>query len=256
VKLVREVLGTDGVAADIREVLVADEKMANELRFVGSPTIRINGRDVAGETTKAKDFALSCRLYPGSSEIGLPSVELVRQAIAEARKEIRIETRHGHFGFGCGDSEYRRDDQLLSAARFCRSAGRRSSQRIFHNAPPVTPDDVRRFDRVRILAAARRHTMQCQRAEGRTSAPLVGRGCGCRNDLVPSADRRISRGPPWRDGKMKRRTIIVGMAAILLRLVAAYFWGSSSVPQGQPPLLTLTPANFKLPSTLIPMLRG
>ncbi len=43
---------------------------------------------------------------------------------------------------------------------------------------------------------------------------------------------------------MKRRTIIVGMAAILLLLVAASFWGPSSVPQGQPPLLTLTPENF------------
>jgi hypothetical protein len=43
---------------------------------------------------------------------------------------------------------------------------------------------------------------------------------------------------------MKRKTIILGMTAILLLLVAAYFWGPSSVPPGQPPLLTLTPENF------------
>ena len=43
---------------------------------------------------------------------------------------------------------------------------------------------------------------------------------------------------------MKRRTIVVGVAAILLLLVAAYFWGPSSVPPGQPQLLTLTTENF------------
>jgi hypothetical protein len=48
VKLVRDVLSSEGVAAEIREVLVADEAMATDLAFSGSPTIRINGRDVAG----------------------------------------------------------------------------------------------------------------------------------------------------------------------------------------------------------------
>jgi hypothetical protein len=43
---------------------------------------------------------------------------------------------------------------------------------------------------------------------------------------------------------MKRRTIVGGVAAILLLLVAAYFWGPSSVPAGQPQLLMLTPENF------------
>ena len=43
---------------------------------------------------------------------------------------------------------------------------------------------------------------------------------------------------------MKRKAIIAGVVAALLLLVAAYFWGPSSVPQGQPPLLTLTAGNF------------
>jgi hypothetical protein len=42
---------------------------------------------------------------------------------------------------------------------------------------------------------------------------------------------------------MKRKAIIAGVVALLL-LVAAYLWGPSSVPQGQPPLLTLTAGNF------------
>ena len=72
----REVLDSEGVAAEIREVLVRDDSMARDLVFSGSPTIRINGRDVAGDSSQSKASALSCRLYPGSDEIGLPPVEM------------------------------------------------------------------------------------------------------------------------------------------------------------------------------------
>ena len=88
VKLVRDILVAEGVAAEVQEVLVRDEGMASELRFLGSPTIRINGKDVAGEAQKAQNFALSCRLYPGSKQVGLPPAELVQRAVLEAR--------HGH----------------------------------------------------------------------------------------------------------------------------------------------------------------
>lgn len=86
VKLVRDVLAAQGVATDIHEVLVRDEGMAIELRFPGSPTIRINGKDVAGESQTAKNFSLSCRLYPGSKQIGLPPAEIVHRAVLEARR--------------------------------------------------------------------------------------------------------------------------------------------------------------------------
>ena len=86
VKLVRDVLGEEGVSAEIREVLISDDRMAADFAFSGSPTIRINGHDVAGESSSAKKFGLSCRLYPGSTEVGLPPVELVRRAVVEARK--------------------------------------------------------------------------------------------------------------------------------------------------------------------------
>lgn len=85
VKLVRDVLAAQGVVTDIHEILVADEKLAHELRFIGSPTIRINGRDVIEENRKPKAFALCCRLYPESQEIGLPPAEMVRRAVIEAR---------------------------------------------------------------------------------------------------------------------------------------------------------------------------
>jgi hypothetical protein len=86
VKLVKDVLSAEGVATNIHEVLVRDERMAGELKFLGSPTIRINGKDVTGESQTAKDFALSCRLYPGSKQLGLPPVEMVHRAVLEARR--------------------------------------------------------------------------------------------------------------------------------------------------------------------------
>jgi hypothetical protein len=86
VRMVKNVLAVEGVVTEVQEVLVRDQGMASELRFLGSPTIRVNGRDVAGETRNAQSFALSCRLYPGSKQVGLPPIEMVRRAVVEARE--------------------------------------------------------------------------------------------------------------------------------------------------------------------------
>jgi hypothetical protein len=84
--MVKNVLAAEGVETEVKEILVQDEEMAGELKFIGSPTIRVNGRDVAGEPRKAQGFALSCRLYPGSKEVGLPPAELIHRAVIEARQ--------------------------------------------------------------------------------------------------------------------------------------------------------------------------
>jgi hypothetical protein len=86
VQLVRDVLLSEDVIAEISEVLIADNHMAKALSFRGSPTIRINGRDVAEESFESKDCAVSCRLYSGSNQIGLPPVEWIRRAVVNARE--------------------------------------------------------------------------------------------------------------------------------------------------------------------------
>lgn len=88
--LVKEVLAAQGVAAEIQEVLVSDDQMANELKFPGSPTIRINGRDVAGTAQARQGCALNCRLYPESKQMGLPPTELVHGAVLAARQGQRL----------------------------------------------------------------------------------------------------------------------------------------------------------------------
>ena len=85
VNLVKEVLAAQGVAAEIIEVLVEDDAMACQLRFRGSPTIRIDGRDIDSESKTSQNFGVSCRLYPGSKQIGLPPIGMIQRAICDAR---------------------------------------------------------------------------------------------------------------------------------------------------------------------------
>jgi hypothetical protein len=89
VKLVQDILRGEGITADVREILVTDENMARSLGFHGSPTILVNGRDVAGDGLNHEAFALSCRLYPGSSQIGLPPADMVRRAVLWASEGDR-----------------------------------------------------------------------------------------------------------------------------------------------------------------------
>ena len=46
VQLVRDVVAALGVAAELREVTVESAEDAEALRFLGSPSVRVNGRDI------------------------------------------------------------------------------------------------------------------------------------------------------------------------------------------------------------------
>jgi hypothetical protein len=49
---------------EIELVEVADPEAAAKLRFVGSPTVRVNGVDVEPGAER-RDFPFSCRIYRG-----------------------------------------------------------------------------------------------------------------------------------------------------------------------------------------------
>ncbi len=91
VKQLRAVLLAEGIAAEIIEVPVKDAMTAEELGFRGSPTIRINGRDIAGESQSQPSFALACRLYPGATDAGVPPLQLMQRAVREAFREERTQ---------------------------------------------------------------------------------------------------------------------------------------------------------------------
>lgn len=79
----KRVLSVEQISAEISEVLVTNPRMAEALKFRGSPTIRINGRDIAGES-EMQHFAVSCRLYPGERQPGVPPAEMIRRALRDA----------------------------------------------------------------------------------------------------------------------------------------------------------------------------
>ncbi|MEV2278091.1 thioredoxin family protein [Nocardiopsis sp. NPDC049922] len=63
---------------EVELVVVGTEARARELRFPGSPTIRVNGRDPFDH---GEAFGLACRVYPSPEGLtGAPTVEaLVRE---------------------------------------------------------------------------------------------------------------------------------------------------------------------------------
>lgn len=85
-RLLRDALAAGGITARIEELLVADERTAHELRFCGSPTIRVDGRDIAADSLGTETYGLKCRWYFGSNRTGLPSVEMIQRALLQAQQ--------------------------------------------------------------------------------------------------------------------------------------------------------------------------
>jgi hypothetical protein len=81
VTLARDVARALRVDDAICEVEVATDADAERLRFLGSPTVRVDGVDIDPEAATQTDYSLSCRMY-GSS--GVPSRDLLVRAL-EAR---------------------------------------------------------------------------------------------------------------------------------------------------------------------------
>lgn len=53
-KLIRESLKETGMKADIKEILIDSAKKAEKYHFAGSPTVRIDGKDIQDEVSKGK----------------------------------------------------------------------------------------------------------------------------------------------------------------------------------------------------------
>jgi hypothetical protein len=74
-----------GLEPEVRLVNVPDEEAAQRLRFLGSPTIRVGGRDVDPHTEERDDYALSCRVFRTEAGIvGQPDEGWVRDALLRA----------------------------------------------------------------------------------------------------------------------------------------------------------------------------
>jgi len=82
IALVERLSGELGLDPEIRLLDVPDQEAARRLRLLGSPTIRIGGRDVDPHTDKRSDYALSCRVFrTGAGITGQPDERWVREAL-------------------------------------------------------------------------------------------------------------------------------------------------------------------------------
>ncbi|MEX2303299.1 MAG: hypothetical protein WD733_20325 [Bryobacterales bacterium] len=75
-------LRAEDLPENIEMVEVTSEEDAQRKRFIGSPTIRIDGVDLEGPEAEAKGYGFGCRVYSGNGHTtGWPSIEQIRSAV-------------------------------------------------------------------------------------------------------------------------------------------------------------------------------
>jgi hypothetical protein len=82
----KEALRSQELPQEVEMIPVTSEADAHAERFIGSPTIRINGIDIEGPEAEEKGYGYGCRIYAENGRSGgWPSVEQIRQALQVAR---------------------------------------------------------------------------------------------------------------------------------------------------------------------------
>lgn len=81
----KQVMAEEGIDAEITVIKVETDAQAQQLEFVGSPTIWVNGADMVPVPDGAM-YALTCRAYHlDDGRISpLPSLEMMRRALQTA----------------------------------------------------------------------------------------------------------------------------------------------------------------------------
>lgn len=83
IELITTAIADTGVRATFGRTTVSSEEQAQERRFVGSPTILVNGTDPFERGDEQP--ALACRLYPTPAGLrGVPALQDLREALKRA----------------------------------------------------------------------------------------------------------------------------------------------------------------------------
>jgi hypothetical protein len=79
---IERIAAEEGAAIDLRLVEVTSQEEAQATGFLGSPSIRVNGRDVEPGADERETFVLACRVYQTEAGIGgQPSDDWIRAAL-------------------------------------------------------------------------------------------------------------------------------------------------------------------------------
>lgn len=78
----RELLAREGVSTKIDLRRIADDDAAQREHFLGSPTVRVDGRDIEPDADRRTDYGMKCRLYRTPTGLtGQPQDEWLRSAL-------------------------------------------------------------------------------------------------------------------------------------------------------------------------------
>ena len=84
-RLLKEALRELGLPEEISEIEVCDSVQAEALAFPGSPTVRVDNKDVETALPGQAGYGLACRTYViDGTRQGVPSQEIIREAIRSA----------------------------------------------------------------------------------------------------------------------------------------------------------------------------
>lgn len=84
---VHQVIGEMDFTADVLSIRVADSDSAHAHRFLGSPTVHVDGVDVELAVRTSNQFGVMCRTYVnGGQRQGVPPTELIRRALLKSAR--------------------------------------------------------------------------------------------------------------------------------------------------------------------------
>ncbi|MEP6468237.1 MAG: hypothetical protein ABJC24_00540 [Chloroflexota bacterium] len=83
-EMLEDVVGRVAPGTPIKDVDASDPSVAAQVRFPGSPTIRIDGRDVDPSYVDSGDYTPRCRLYRTSAGLrGVPEPRWIEGALGQ-----------------------------------------------------------------------------------------------------------------------------------------------------------------------------
>ena len=94
-ELIEQIINENNVDAKIEVVLVTKDTDARKVKFRGSPTILIDGKDI--DLGSKESFGFGCRLY--NTKKGLqpyPTKEMIKKAVDSALKKSWMKCMETH----------------------------------------------------------------------------------------------------------------------------------------------------------------
>jgi hypothetical protein len=83
--LVERIRAEVGFDTELHTTVIIDQAAADQARFPGSPTVRVDGHDVAPDSEPAAEYLVGCRLYRLEHRFaGQPEERWVREALLRA----------------------------------------------------------------------------------------------------------------------------------------------------------------------------